>query len=337
MMYGQERFIETGFTMNTLEGKKVLVTGATGLIGKTLVRKLLSLHADVVCSVRNIKKAEDIFSDTDHLSFIIGDIKDLPLDDYQINYIIHAASETASKAFVDRPVDVIETAVSGTRRILEFARINHSESIVYLSSMEVYGAPETDDPVFETAGTNLDTMSVRSCYPESKRLCESLCASYHHQYNVPVKVVRLTQTFGPGVSYSDPRVFAEFARCAIERKDIVLHSSGATRRNYLYTDDAVAAILTVLMKGTDGEAYNAANEDTYCSILDMANLVAHECAGGEISVIVENDGNISKYGYAPTLKMNLNTSKLQALGWHPTVPLKEMFEKMIKDMRNQTK
>ena len=119
-------------------------------------------------------------------------------------------------------------------------------------------------------------MNVRSSYPESKRLCESLCSAYASEYGVPAKVVRLTQTFGVGVSYNDGRVFAEFARCAIEGRDIVLKTKGQTKRNYIDIDDAVNAIFTVLLKGVAGEAYNVANEDTYCSIYEMANMVAEK-------------------------------------------------------------
>jgi nucleoside-diphosphate-sugar epimerase len=194
--------------------------------------------------------------------------------------------------------------------------------------MEVYGAPETDDKIFESSGTDLDTMSVRSSYPESKRMCESLCASYASQYGVPAKVLRLTQTFGPGVRYDDGRVFAEFARCAIEKRDIVLHTKGETCRSYLYTADAASAILTVLAFGAVGEAYNAANEATYCSIYEMAQMVANECASGDITVRIELE-DTSKFGYAPVLHMNLDTFKLRSLGWEAAVGLKDQFDRMI--------
>lgn len=130
-------------------------------------------------------------------------------------------------------------------------------------------------------------MSVRACYPESKRMCENLCACYMKEYGVPVNIVRLTQTFGPGVEYDDGRIFAELARCVIEKRDIVLHTKGETKRNYLFTKDAVNAIITVLLHGENGQAYNAANEETYCSILEMANMVAKKCGKGDIKVKIE--------------------------------------------------
>lgn len=204
--------------------------------------------------------------------------------------------------------------------------------IVYLSSMEVYGSPLNDLKIDEKHGTNLDTMKVRSCYPESKRMCESLCASYSSEFGVPAKVVRLTQTFGPGVKYDDGRVFAEFARCAIERRNIVLKTKGETRRSYLYTEDAVNAILTVLYNGIPGQAYNAANEETYCSIYEMAKMVAGRFGDNSVKVLVE-ETNPEKLGYAPVLYMNLDTTKLHNLGWKAKFNLESMYQNMIEDMK----
>lgn len=317
-----------------LYNSKVLVTGATGLIGQALVKRLLSCGTYVVAVVRDIAKAEYLFGTPAGISYIVSDVTALNLEAMDVDYIVHAASNTSSKAFIEDPVGVVITALEGTRRTLEIARLSNVKGYVYLSSMEVYGMPVTDEKIDEEHSTNLDTMKVRSAYPESKRMCENLCASYCSQFGVHSKVLRLTQTFGPGVNYSDTRVFAEFAKCVIENRDIVLHTKGETKRCYLYTEDAVNAILTVLLKGQDGEAYNAANEKTYCSIYDMACLVADNCADGKIKVRVEDSGSAS-LGYAPTLHMNLDTRKLQKLDWKPTVGLYDMYKFMIAEMKGE--
>ena len=319
------------------KSKRVLVTGATGLIGKCLTIELLKNGAEVFALVRNIEKATAIFKENSKLHFIVSDIVDLPLENMKIEYIIHGASQTGSKDFVYRPVETINTAVLGTLRILEFARLNPIKGFIYLSSMEVYGTPYSDNKINELYETNINTMKVRSCYPEGKRMCESICSSYASEYEIPTKVVRLTQTFGPGVQYNDGRVFAEFARCVIENKDIVLKTKGETKRNYLYTEDAVSAILMVLIKGKVSEAYNIANEKTYCSIHEMAELVAQKCAKGKIKVVIDEEQEIEKLGYAPTLHMNLDCSKIKKLGWNPKVDLEEMFNSMIEELRTQIK
>lgn len=312
-----------------LKNKTFMVTGATGLIGQAIVKKLIRSNANVVAVVRDIEKAKRVFPKDDSITYLVTDIRDIVNPDITIDYIIHGASNTASASFIQTPVDVAMTAINGTIKTLEIARNQNVKGYVYLSSMEVYGTPCTDEKISELSTCNLDQMQPRSSYPESKRMCECLCASYYAQFGVPAKVVRLTQTFGPGVQYQDKRVFAEFARCSIERKDIVLHTKGETKRSYLYVDDAVDAILTVLFYGNAGEAYNAANEATYCSIYEMAEMVAKRCTNSDIEVKVEIDNGPDQFGYMPTLHMNLDTKKIQALGWSPKVSLEESYQKMI--------
>lgn len=322
-----------------LEGSVFLITGATGLIGRAVIKYLMTNFENVTvyALVRNQERAEKIFSEYhgEKLKFIVSDAESLKPAPLNIDYIIHGASNTSSRAFVEQPVEIIKTAVYGTASVLEFARVNPVKSFVFLSTMEVYGTPETDDKIYETQNSNINVLSVRSCYPESKRMCENLCVSCFSEYAVPVKILRLTQTFGEGVPYDDGRVFAEFARCAIENRDIVLKTKGETKRCYLALSDAVSAILTVMLFGENGSAYNAANESTYCSIREMAELVADKCTGGKIKVRTEINEDVSKFGYAPTLKMNLSTEKLQSLGWKPEIGLAETFSIMINDMKKR--
>jgi nucleoside-diphosphate-sugar epimerase len=220
--------------------------------------------------------------------------------------------------------------VEGTERILEIARQHHVESVVYLSSVEVYGAPDGSRRIAESDFSGIDPMVVRSSYPEGKRIAEALTCAYATEFGVHAKVVRPTLTFGPGIAYDEARVFASFARSALSGRDLVLHTPGETERSYLYTADAVTAILTVLLKGQDGQAYNAANEETYCSIRSMADLVARTCGPAPVAVRVETQDGTS--AYPPTLKMDLDTAKLQALGWRPTVGLEEMYARMVAAM-----
>jgi nucleoside-diphosphate-sugar epimerase len=151
---------------------------------------------------------------------------------------------------------------------------------------------------------------------------------------VPAKIVRLTQTLGTGFDYNDKRVVAEFARCVIEKRNIVLHTKGETKHNYLYAADAVTAILTIILNGANGEAYNATNEATYCAIYEMAQLVAQKCSKGEISVEIQLEDE-SKFGYAPTLKMNLSSQKLEKLGWNATTDLLQAMNRIIETQKSK--
>lgn len=318
-----------------LDNKTVFVTGATGLIGYTFVSALLyrnliyNSNIKVMALVRNMTKAKEKFAEqlkqNANLEFVAGDVEKIPIINNDIDYIVHGANPTASNYFVEKPVETINTTVFGTMNILKLAKEKNVEGMVYLSSMEVYGAPHTDDLILETQGTTVDTMSVRSCYPEAKRLCEALCASYADEYKVPAKVIRLAQTFGPGVPENDNRVFAEFIRSAKNKQDIILQTAGTSKRCYLYTADAATAILVILLNGEADEAYNAANKETYCSIMEMAELVAHEIANDEIDVVIEENNN-SKRRFPPPHKLNLDVSKIEKLGWRAMKSLVEMYK-----------
>lgn len=330
---------ETKIDWNKLKKRNILITGATGLIGYNLVTYLCylsqkkKLDLNIYAHIRNKDKALKVFGPiADSLNFVIGDITETIQIEDPIHLIVHAASQTSSKAFVQSPIETIKTALQGTMNVMEFAKKCKAESVLFLSTMEIYGSPATDEKIDEFHHTNINTMSERSCYPESKRMCENIAASYFSEYGIPVKVIRLTQTIGPGVSYNDSRVFAEFARCAIEKKDIILRTKGKTKRSYLYSGDAINAIITVLLCDKNGEAFNAANEDTYCSIFEMARIVAEKCCNREIIVKIEEQDNSAR-GYAPELHMNLDTRKLQTLGWRPTRNLEDMFNILIEDMR----
>lgn len=317
-----------------VRNKTILITGATGLIGTTLVNGLAyssrerNLKVKIICLVRDRKKAiVRLHKD--------ADIRVVSLDqkieiDEPIDYIIHAANPTSSSYFIKNPVETIMFAVDSTTNLLRLARKNNVEGFIYLSSMEVYGYPEKEHVVSEEEVAGFNTMVIRNCYPQSKQICEMLCKSYQSEYGVPAKVVRLTQTFGAGVEYNDGRIFTEFMRCVIEKKDIILHTEGKTERCYLYTVDAVTAILTILTKGEPGEAYTVANPDTYCSIIDMAKMVTSDVAGNDINVKIEVD-NVDR-GYAPELYMKLDISKIEGLGWEPIVGLRQMYHRMIENM-----
>lgn len=324
---------------DVLRGRHFFVTGATGMIGACLVHFLARVSgARVTAHVRDLAKARAMFGTQENVSFVVSDIRELAPEDIGADYIIHCASDTSSAHFRERPVDVMDVVLRGTRRCLAFAERNPVRKMAFLSTMEIYGQPAAGEKVDEQHSCNLDILAPRSSYPMSKRMAENLCVSYQQQYGVPVSILRLTQTFGPGVAYDDGRVFAEFARAAIEGRDIVLHTRGETERSYLYLYDACAAILTVLTQGAAGEAYNAANEATYCSIAEMAHLVTELSAQEERKIacrIKVDEAAERRFGYAPVLHMDLDTSKLQALGWRADTGLREMFSHMIQEMKRE--
>ena len=337
-----ERAVKEGFPTDKLKNAKVLVTGATGLLGSQVVKYLLCLDRikklgiTVIISVRNKEKAKKVFpylGENPSLVLLEGDINDEIHYEGEVDYIVHGASPTSSKYFVTSPVETIRTAMDGTTNILSFAEKKKIKGMVYLSSLEVYGTPaEEAGLISEKDYGYIDPLSVRSSYSEGKRMVECLCVSYAEEYGVPVKIARLSQSFGAGVEYNDGRVFAEFARCAIEKKNIVLHTEGKTVRSYCYTMDAVTALVAILLDGAIGEAYNVTNMRTAISIYDMAGLVCNIFPDSGISVEKDLPEDISSFGYNPEMVICLDSSKLEKLGWRATVGLEEMYQRLVDSM-----
>lgn len=325
-----------------LKNKTIFVTGATGLIGQTFISAVLyystvkHMPLTVLALVRDVQKAEQIFEQQrkacGNLSFIEGSVEVLPKIEEEIHYIVHGASPTASAFFAQQPVDTIKTAVLGTINVLELAKEKQVQGLVYLSSMESYGAPTQDTLLKEKDVDYMNPLLVRNCYPQSKRLCENLCVSYFAQYQVPAMSARLSQTFGPGIAISDNRVFAQFARCAQKSENIVLLTTGESKRTYIYTMDAVSALLTILLNGAHGECYNVSNMGTYCSVYEMAQMVVQKLTQGRICVEIQQDAS-QAIQFPPPHKYYLDSAKLQELGWTATVSLQDMYVRMMEEMK----
>lgn len=315
-----------------LDGRTVLVTGSTGLIGSQVVRTLLSRNdrfdacINVVLPVRNIKKTQALFGDRSDISILEWSLGDELAGPEHVDYVVHAACGTSSKSFLETPATTIMQIVHGGEAVLRYACSVDAKKVLFLSTMEVYG--EVEGVATEDNLGKLDPMVVRNSYPEAKRLVECLCASYAAEHGVPSVVMRLAQTFGEGVHPDDMRVFADFGRHAIDGKDIVLLSDGLKRNGYLSVDDSVCAILIALVNGQSGEAYNAVNEDAYCSIREMAQLVLDQFGVEGTQVRREFDPE-REATFRKASDLMLDSSKLKALGWEPNDSLSDMYRAMI--------
>jgi len=315
------------------------ITGATGLIGSLITKSILCANSNfnagikVYAFVRNQNKASEVFAESlndSNLNFVYGDINSTVLCDAQIDYIIHTASQTASKEMVTHPVETAKTALMGTLNILDFAVSKKVKGICYLSSMEAFGSCNNEtERLSEKDLGYIDLSSVRSCYSESKRMNELLCTCYANEYDLNVKNARLAQVFGAGISKNENRVFAQFVRSAMSNEDIVLHTDGTSWGNYCYTSDAIAAIFKILYKGEKGQTYTVVNEDSSIMIKDMAQVVI-SCVPDCNSKLVFDIPESNSFGYAPKTVMKLSSEKLQKLDWKATVSLKDSFTRLIK-------
>ncbi|MCL2051430.1 MAG: NAD(P)-dependent oxidoreductase [Lachnospiraceae bacterium] len=334
---------DTGIPWHMLKGGTVFITGATGLIGALLVRVMkaadlkFGLNLTIIGQGRNKELGMKLKSEL-KIDFLLGDLRDketlAPLS--CLDYVIHCASITKSFAMINAPVDVLETQAMGTKNILELVKgksFKSLKSFLLLSSMEIYGNLSTIEASENDLGY-LDLFNPRSSYPESKRFCEMLCIAYAAQYDLPIKIARLAQTFGAGTPKDDSRVFAQFARNIMAGQDIELHTEGKSRGNYCYTADALRGLLLILLKGNKGEAYNVANKSASVTIREMAEMIKKDICDDKIKVAVKIPEDIKKCGYAPDSGYTLNTDKLKKLGWNAKYGLREMYQRLLLDWQN---
>ncbi len=338
-MQAVKKAVQTGEAMTTY-----IITGATGYIGSALIKFILEAGQAggentpfrIIALVRDRQKASVMLPEG--VELVQTDLCDRRCAEQmlevgrEVDYVIHCASITKSAEMIAHPVEVTESIVNTTQNILEFARRASVKSMVYLSSMEVYGNIDCRNgqrvKEEEVCRGELEVLNVRSCYPLGKRMAENICFSYYKEYGVPVKIARLAQTFGHGILPEDNRVFAQFARAVQNGEDIVLYTNGGSIGNYCDIGDSVRGIMTILKKGTDGEAYNIVNEKNTMTIQQMAELVAEQVANGKIKVKYEISDDNSR-GYASDTGLQMSGQKLEDLGWKPQKLLCDMYRNMI--------
>lgn len=313
----------------------VLITGSTGLIGKILVEaflyrnKHLNSNVKLILPVRDIKKAKETFSClNDKMTIFSADITQISALDIKADYVIHSACPTQSSFFVEKPVETIDAIVLGTKAVLEYVKNNNCKGAVYLSSMETFG--QTTEPVLSEEDIGkLSLTSVRSVYPESKRLAELLCHAYYKEYDLPIKIARLSQVFGPGVSPADNKVFMQFCNAIKTGDNIILKTKGDGVVNFCYTTDAVLGILKVLQQGNYGEAYSIVNSDENFSLRNIADWLLSTFGNKTQKVCIDVSG-ASKY--AVTNYSKISNDKVLKIGWKPKYSVKQGYERLLKSM-----
>jgi nucleoside-diphosphate-sugar epimerase len=322
---------------SALESASVLVTGAGGFLGSALVEALLARNDitkrtqphSVIALVRDVKRAKARFSPHPSLQFVEQDLSH-PLGELPpFDYVVHAASQASPKFYGSDPIGTMLPNIAGTHQLLEKAVVVKAKGFLFVSSGEVYGeVSPTQVPTREHEYGYLDPTNVRSCYGESKRCGETLCVSYWKQKGLRTVIARPFHTYGPGISLDDGRVFADFVRDVVERKNIVLKSDGLAQRAFCYVSDAITGILSVLLSGQAGEAYNVGNPAGEISVRDLAELLIglFPDRGLRVEFAERADG---PYLASPLTRNSPNIEKLQALGWSPNVDLREGFTRTI--------
>lgn len=319
--------------LDALRGARVLVTGATGLIGSCLTDALLMLNAargmeiDVYAAGRSEAGMRARFgaaADGSRFHYVPYDATKTPALDFEADYVVHAATSAHPLAYATDPVGVFQANVAGAMNLLEALRIWGHGRFLLLSTGEIYGEnPMLPEGFGEGYMGYIDAMKPRSCYPEGKRAAETLCACYAAQYGVDALVARLCHVYGPTFTASNSRADAQFLRNALAGRDIVMKSAGSQVRSWCYVADAVCALLTLLIKGEAGQAYNVANRHSVASIREYAQTLS-DIAG--VNLVFETPPELEKAGYTRISRAVLNPGKLEGLGWQPRWDLRAGLE-----------
>lgn len=321
-----------------LQGSSVLISGATGLIGSFIVDVLMQKNREgqqcrVYALGRSEEKAKDRFSYCyeDPLFFFVPyDInKPLVRDDLGvIDYVIHLASNTHPVLYSTDPIGTITTNIIGTQNMLDFAVKHQATRAMFASSNEIYGENRGDVEKFDESYCGyIDSNTLRAGYPESKRCGEALCQAYIKQKGLDVVVPRLTRSYGPTLLKSDTKALSQFLRKGLAGEKIVLKSKGTQYYSYTYVSDAVSGLLTVLLCGECGEAYNIANDASDIMLKDLAKIIADNTASGE--VVFEIPDEVEAAGYSKATKARLESAKLQKLGWVPYYSIEEGIKRTL--------
>ena len=305
--------------------KTILISGANGFLPAYLVETLLYLNfvnpssnVKVVALVRSIDNAKirfKAYSENQNLIFIFQDVSNPIQLNTKIDFIIHAASQASPKYYGIDPVGTLSANVLGTFNLLKLARENKVESFLFFSSGEVYGELDASQiPIDENTFGYVNPTNVRSCYAESKRMGENICVSYHHQFDVPIKIVRPFHTYGPGMKLDDGR-------------------DGAAVRAFCYLSDATIAFIKVLLEGKNGEAYNVGNPEEEYSVLKLANTLVDLYPQKKLQVIKKVTSNSNNYLKSPLKNNSPNITKIRQLNWRPLVAVQEGFKRTIESYK----
>ncbi len=325
-----------------LQGRSLLLSGSTGLVGSFLVDVLLlknseGLDCQVYALGRSERKAAVRFKkwvENSNYHFIPYDVN-LPFvqnDLGVLDYVLHLASNTHPVQYATDPIGTITTNILGLFHMLEFAVAHSTERFAFTSSNEIYGENRGDVELFQEEYCGyINSNTVRAGYPESKRCGEALCQAYRAQKGLDIVIPRPTRSYGPTMQLSDTKAISQFIKKAIAGEDIVLKSAGTQNYSYAYVADTVSGLLTILLRGVSGEAYNIADEKSNITLKDLADVLAR-CAGTKVHF--EEPDKLEASGYSKATKALLDGSKLKALGWGPIYSIETGIPRTVQILKD---
>jgi nucleoside-diphosphate-sugar epimerase len=336
-----EFIINHDLPWNDFANSTVLITGASGYLPAYMLETLLYLNDKqnkgirVIALTRNKEKALKKFihhQGRNDLEYIFQDVSE-PISapsGREIHYIIHAASQSTPKYYISDPVGTLSANTIGTINLLKIARKEDLKGFLFFSTGGVYGrVDDTKIPMREDDYGYIDPTEVRACYNESKRMGENICVSWHHQFGIPTKIVRISYVYGPGMDDNDERVFPAFVSEIVNNQDIEMAGEGRDTRSFCYIADATLAFFTVLLKGRNGGAYNVGVEKE-TSIVELAKTLIKAAPNKNLRIVKNQSLRPAENRKTAIQRSCLDIKKIKALGWTPTIDLAEGIRRTIK-------
>jgi dTDP-glucose 4,6-dehydratase len=302
-----------------IQGKTIFLTGGTGFFGVWLQmsfiysNRSLNLNSRLIVLTRNENRFLDKHpwvKDYNEISFLTGDINNFRFIDDKIHYVIHAATEASDKLNNEHPMQMFETIVNGTKRILEFSKFKSLEGLLLTSSGAVYGKQPPfvrNIPEDYVGGPKLNSLS--SVYAESKRMSEALSSVYYQQHGVPVKIARCFAFLGPYLPLDSHFAAGNFIKNALQGNDIVIKSDGSPQRSYMYPSDLMIWLWTILFTGETNRPYNVGSDQSI-TLKDLAQVI-RQVSNNSNKIGIHLKDSISesesKSRYIPSIELASNS------------------------------
>ncbi len=318
--------------------KKALVTGGAGFLGSHLCRRLLADGYEVT-ALDNLftgtkSNIYDLFGNP-KFSFVLHDVTQ-PFWG-QFDEIYNLACPASPIHYQKNPVETLKSSVLGMMNVLDLA-LKTKARVLHTSTSEIYGDPLVH-PQVESYWGNVNTIGIRSCYDEGKRVAETLCADYAREYGVDVRMVRIFNTYGPNMHPKDGRVISNFIMQALQNQDITLFGDGSQTRSFQYCDDLIEAFRRYM-------SLERANIDAFMERHNLEAAVINTGNPGEYTIkqlaeetLRQLPESTSKIVYGPMPKDDPKRRKpditlaKELLGWEPKVPLQDGLAKTIEYFR----
>lgn len=324
-----------------LSGKTVMISGATGMIGKCIIDILMQYNnicamdslIKIIALSRNAENAAQRLHEhwnKDAFQYISCDVNQELPECGHVDYVIHAASNTHPLQYSGDPIGTITSNVIGTKNLLDYAASHQTERFCFLSSVEVYGENRGDADRFDENYLGyIDCNTLRAGYPESKRVGEALCNAYAQVYQMDFVIPRLSRVYGPTMLMSDSKAIAQFIKKAAAGEDIILKSAGTQLYSYTYALDAAMGVLTVLLKGESGEAYNISDMESEVTLRQICEWLAED---NNVKVVYDIPDAKEQAGYSTATKALLDTEKIEVLGWSPRTHMRDGLRKTVQSL-----